>query len=179
MFAQYVKSIIDAKMMEVCSTTLPQSVIPLIMSDPRYESHLKERRGFYKKRAEKAFKILKKVPGIISPKTAGAFYVSVVFSAQGGSASGGKNGVLNNKQKLEIKNGKVRKFIEEKTANGMSSDKRFVYYLMGATGICVVPLTGFNCNLLGFRATLLETDESKFEWIYATIAQKIKEYLSS
>ena len=58
-FAQYVKSIIDAKMMEVCSTTLPQSVIPLIMSDRRYESHLKERRSFYKKRAEKAYKNFK------------------------------------------------------------------------------------------------------------------------
>ena len=173
-FAKYVKSIIDAKMMEVCSTTLPQTVIPLIMSDSRYQFHLKERRGFYKKRAEKAYKILSKVPGIISPKTAGAFYVSVVF----------KNGVLNlptrqagNKQKLEIKNAKVRKFIEEKTTSGIAPDKRFVYYLMGATGICVVPLTGFNCNLLGFRATLLETDESKFEWIYNTIAEKISEYL--
>ena len=174
-FAKYVKSIVDAKMLEVCSTTLPQAVIPLIMSDSRYESHLKERREFYKKRADKAYEILKNVPGIISPKTAGAFYVSVVF----------KNGVLNlptgqagNKQKLEIKNARVRKFIEEKTANGMAPDKRFVYYLMGASGICVVPLTGFNCNLLGFRATLLETDESKFEWIYKTIAQKIKEYLA-
>jgi len=174
-FAKYVKSIMDAKMLEVCSTTLPQSVIPAIMSDSRYESHLKERREFYKKRADKAYEILKNVPGIISPKTAGAFYVSVVF----------KSGVLNlpagqagNKQKLEIKNTRVRKFIEEKTANGMAPDKRFVYYLMGATGICVVPLTGFNCKLLGFRATLLETDESKFEWIYTTIAEKIKEYLA-
>ena len=173
-FAKYIKSIIDAKMMEVCSTTLPQTVIPLIMSDSRYQSHMEERRSFYKKRAEKAYKILKNVPGIISPKTAGAFYVSVVF----------KNGVLNlptgqagNKQKLEIKNNKVRKFIEEKTGNSMAPDKRFVYYLMGATGICVVPLTGFNCNLFGFRATLLETDEAKFEWIYKTIAEKIKEYL--
>ena len=178
-FAKYVKSIMDAKMLEVCSTTLPQSVIPAIMSDSRYESHLKERRLFYAKRAEKASKIFKKVPGIISPKAMGAFYVSVVFSAQGGSASGGKNGILNNNQKLEIKNAKVRKFIEEKTGNGIAPDKRFVYYLMGATGICVVPLTGFNCNLLGFRATLLETDESKFEWIYKTIAQKIREYLES
>lgn len=166
-FAKYIKSVIDAKMMEVCSTTLPQSVIPIIMSDPRYESHLEERRKFYKKRAEKAFKILKNVPGIISPKTAGAFYVSVVF----------KDGVLNNKQTLKIKNDKVRKFIEEKTAGGISLDKRFVYYLVGATGICVVPLTGFNCSLLGFRATLLEADESKFEWIYNTIAEKTKEYL--
>lgn len=166
-FAKYVKSIMDAKMLEVCSTTLPQSVIPAIMSDPRYESHLKERRVFYKKRAEKAYKILKNIPGIMSPKTTGAFYVSVVF----------RKGALNDKQKLEIKNARVRKFIEEKTANGIAPDKRFVYYLMGATGICVVPLTGFNCALPGFRATLLETDESKFEWIYETIAEKIKEYL--
>ena len=173
-FAKYVKSIMDAKMLEVCSTTLPQSVIPLIMSDPRYESHLKERRNFYKKRADKAFKILKNVPGIISPKTAGAFYVSVVFKDGVLSLPTGQAG---DKQKLEIKNAKVRKFIEEKTANGIAPDKRFVYYLMGATGICVVPLTGFNCNLLGFRATLLEADEDKFEWIYNTIAQKIKEYL--
>jgi len=169
-FTKYVKSILDAKMLEVCSTTLPQAVIPAVMSDPRYESHLKERRLFYKKRAEKAFSILKNVSAIISPKTTGAFYVSVVFPD--------KNS-LNGNQKLEIKNAKVRKFIEEKTSGDISPDKRFVYYLMGATGICVVPLTGFNCSLLGFRITLLETDETKFEWIYNTIAEKIKEYLAS
>ena len=53
-FAQYVKSIMNAKMLEVCSTTLPQSVIPAIMSDPRYESHLEERRGFYKKKSRES-----------------------------------------------------------------------------------------------------------------------------
>lgn len=169
-FAKYVQSVLDAKMLEVCSTTLPQTVIPAVMSDPRYESHLKERRLFYKKRAEKAFNVLKNVSGIISPKTTGAFYVSVVFPD--------KN-KLNNRQKLEIRNNHVRKFIEEKTKGDISPDKRFVYYLMGATGICVVPLTGFNCSLLGFRITLLETDEKKFEWIYNTIAEKVKEYLKS
>ena len=168
-FAKYVKSIMNAKMLEVCSTTLPQSVIPAIMSDPRYESHLEERRKFYKKRAGMAFEILKKVNGIISPKAAGAFYVSTVF----------KDGVLNGKQTLKIKNDKVRKFVEEKTANGVSPDKRFVYYLMGATGICVVPLSGFNCNLQGFRATLLESDDSKFKWIFETLAEKISEYLKN
>ena len=177
-FAKYIKSILDAKMLEVCSTTLPQSVIPEVMADPRYEKHLKERRGFYKKRAETAYNILKKIPAIIAPQAAGAFYVSVVF----------KNGILNDKQlssraqvegKLEIKNEKVRKFVEEKTKNGIAPDKRFVYYLLGATGICVVPLSGFNCNLQGFRATLLESDEKKFKWIYQTIAEKIKEYLSA
>ena len=53
-FAKYVKSVIDAKMMEVCSTTLPQTVIPLIMSDSRYQSHMEERA--FIKRAEKAYK---------------------------------------------------------------------------------------------------------------------------
>ncbi|MCK6462975.1 MAG: pyridoxal phosphate-dependent aminotransferase [Candidatus Pacebacteria bacterium] len=168
-FAKYVKSVLDAKMLEVCSTTLPQSVIPAVMSDNRYETHLKERREFYKKRAEKVHKIFKGVPGIVSPKTAGAFYVSAVFADE----------VLKNNQKLKISNDKVRKFVEEKTANGLAPDKRFAYYLLGATGICVVPLSGFNCNLPGFRSTLLETDENKFEWIYETLAEKIKKYLGS
>lgn len=168
-FAKYIKSILDAKMLEVCSTTLPQSVIPAVMSDARYESHLAEKNNFYKKRAEMANNILSGMPGIIAPKPQGAFYMSVVF----------KDGVLKNGQKLEIKNEEVKKFIEEKTANGLALDKRFVYYLMGATGICVVPLSGFNCNLRGFRITLLENDEEKFKWIFETIKEKMGEYLNS
>jgi aspartate/methionine/tyrosine aminotransferase len=56
-------------------------------------------------------------------------------------------------------------------------DKRFVYYLLAATGICVVPLTGFNCDLQGFRVTLLESDDAKFEWTFRTLREKIIEYL--
>ena len=169
-FARYVKSIVDAKMMEVCSTTLPQSVIPAIMSDPRYKAHIKERNNFYKKRAEFAYNILKKIPEIIATKPSGAFYMPVVF----------KSGALNGKKKLKISNSKIKKFIEGKTKNGsVPPDKRFVYYLLGATGICVVPLSGFNCDLPGFRATLLEVDDQKFKWTYQTLAEKITEYLSA
>lgn len=168
-FAKYIKSILDAKMLEVCSTTLPQSVIPAVMSDDRYESHLAEKNNFYKKRAETAHNILSSAIGIIAPKPQGAFYMSVVF----------KDGVLKDGQRLKIENEAVRKFIEEKTANGLAPDKRFVYYLMGATGICVVPLSGFNCNLRGFRVTLLENNEEKFKWIFETIKEKIGEYLNS
>lgn len=169
-FARYVKSILDAKMMEVCSTTLPQSVIPAIMSDLRYKAHIREKNNFYKKRAETAYNILKKIPEIIATKPSGAFYMPVVF----------KSGALNNNQKLEIKNNKIKKFIEQKIKDSLvPSDKRFVYYLLGATGICVVPLSGFNCNLPGFRATLLETDDKKFEYTYKTLAEKIMEYLKS
>ena len=83
---------------------------------------------------------------------------------------------LNENQKLDIKNENIRKFVEEKV-KGVSNDKRFAYYLMGAKGICVVPLSGFNSELKGFRATLLENDENKFSEIFFTITRGIKEYL--
>src|SRR3990170_6440720 len=125
LFARYVKSVLDSKMLEVCSTTLPQSVIPKIMSDPRYETHLANKNAEYKKRAEFAHQMLSAVPGIIAPKPSGAFYMSIVFS---------KN-VLNEKQTLPITDNAVRMYLEEKV-EGVPNDKRFVYYLMGATGIC-------------------------------------------
>ena len=58
-------------------------------------------------------------------------------------------------------------------------NKRFVYYLLATTGICVVPLTGFNCSLEGFRITLLESDDRKFDEIFHTVRDKISEYLKS
>ena len=167
-FAKYIKSIVDAKMLEVCSTTLPQAVIPKIMSDPRYAEHLKEKSAEYSARAELAHTILKNVRGIIAPKPAGAFYMSVVF----------EDGALNEKQTLAITNEQAKKFVEEKVS-GVLPDKRFVYYLMAATGICVVPLSGFNSSLSGFRITLLESDEEKFKTIFETVAEKVKEYLAS
>lgn len=168
LFSRYVKTIVDAKMLEVCSTTLPQLVIPKVMSDPRYKEHLKERNNEYKKRADIAYKILSNVSGIIAPKPQGAFYMSVVF----------KDGVLNNRQKLNIGNDSARALIEDITKNVLP-DKRFAYYLMGATGICVVPLSGFNSELFGFRMTLLEPDEKKFKEIFQVVADKIEEYLQS
>lgn len=168
LFSRYVKTIIDAKMLEVCSTTLPQFVIPKVMSDPRYKDHLRERNNEYKKRADIAHKILSGVSGIISPKPQGAFYMSVVF----------KDGVLNSSQKLSIENDDARALVEEITKDVLP-DKRFAYYLMGATGICVVPLSGFNSNLFGFRVTLLEPDEDKFKEIFQVMAGKINEYLKS
>ena len=89
-----------------------------------------------------------------------------------------EDGILNDKQTLEISNNKVRAYIEASVCN-VALDKRFVYYLLGATGICVVPLTGFSCDIFGFRVTLLETDMVRFEWIFKTIAEKIKNYLNS
>ena len=86
--------------------------------------------------------------------------------------------VLSKKQTLKITNKKLQDFIE-KEVKGIDLDKRFAYYLMASSGICVVPLSGFNCDLPGFRVTLLETDEEKFKWVFETLAKKIKEYLKN
>jgi aspartate/methionine/tyrosine aminotransferase len=89
-----------------------------------------------------------------------------------------EDGVLNDTQYLAIDDPKVKEFIEEKVMD-VKIDKRFVYYLLAATGICVVPLTGFCCNKMGFRVTLLETDDDKRRWTWETIAENIKKYLAS
>jgi aspartate/methionine/tyrosine aminotransferase len=167
-FARYVKTLVDAKMLEVCSTTLPQQVLPKIYSDERYEKHLKENAEKYAKKSKIAYEIFKNTPKIISPKTDGAFYVAVVFN----------DGAINGNQKLKIENKEARELIEKISAD-VSPDKKFVYYLMAATGICVVPLSGFSSKLNGFRMTLLEPDEEKFKRTVETISEKIKEYVGA
>ncbi len=167
-FAAYVKSILDDKMLEVCSTTLPQCVIPKILSDPRYEEYHAKRNMTYAERAGNAYSTLKCLDGVIVNKAEGAFYMTLAF----------KDGFLNNKQKLDVKDEKARKYAESIT-KGVELDKRFAYYLMAKTGICVVPLTGFECKTHGFRATLLENDGNKFRWIFENIRDCIREYLAS
>jgi aspartate/methionine/tyrosine aminotransferase len=167
-FEKYIETIINAKMLEVCSTTLPQKVIPSVLSDPRYKEYHINRNKQYEVRSKFAYDALREIDGVIINQTDGAFYMTVAF----------ENGVLNDKQRLEISDNKIKDYIEEIT-DDVALDKRFVYYLLGATGICVVPLTGFSCDLYGFRVTLLETDTEKFEWIFTTIAENIIVYLNS
>ena len=167
-FKRYVKSLINAKMLEVCSTSLPQYAIPLILGDPRYPGHLERRRSIYAERAEEAWKHFSDVPGVVVNKPQGAFYMTVLFD----------DCVLNDRQSLPIADTKIRRFIED-SVKGMKPDKRFVYYLMGATGICVVPLTGFCCEKQGFRLTLLEADDEKRRWTWQTIAESIRAYFGS
>jgi alanine-synthesizing transaminase len=166
-FAKYVKSILDDKMLEVCSTTLPQKVIPQIFSDARFAEYRELRNKEYERRSNIAYDLLKDLDGLIVNRTNGAFYMTVMF----------EDGALNDKQTLAVADPKVRQYVETIT-RGVPLDKRFVYYLLAATGICVVPLTtGFNSNLSGFRITLLESDNDRFDRIFRTVQDKIKEYL--
>jgi alanine-synthesizing transaminase len=168
MFKRYVSSLISAKRLEVCSTSLPQYAIPRIMGDPRYQGHLEKRCKMYEQRANRAFDILKDLQGITVVRPRGAFYMTVLFNP----------GVLTEGQCLDIANPEVKSLIEQKV-EGVKPDKRFVYYLLGATGICVVPLTGFCCELEGFRLTMLESDDERADMIWNTIAQSIRDYLDA
>jgi len=169
-FKRYIQSILDSKMVEVCSTTLPQKAIPPILSHPEYAGWLKERVSRYERYSNIAYQILKKVTGIRCNRTNGAFYMSVAF----------ERGLLNDKQSLPIDNPEVKILVEGLVNQpGCSLDKRFVYYLLASTGICVVPLSSFFTPELGFRITLLEKDEAEFTKIFETIATSIAAYLKS
>ncbi len=168
-FARYAKSIVDSKMLEVCSTTLPQKVLPEVMKDSRYFPYLDERIKKYQKRSDVAFSKFSEVSELIVHKTQGAFYFTAVF----------KEGVLNDEQKLPVDNTKAFEIIEP-LLRGASLDKRFCYYLLASKGICVVPLSsGFNSTHNGFRMTLLEEDEGVFDKIVGDIVESIREYLAS
>ncbi|MBN2510714.1 MAG: pyridoxal phosphate-dependent aminotransferase [Spirochaetales bacterium] len=167
-FAAYIKSLLDAKRLEVCSTTLPQLSIPLVMGDPRYPAHLERRNRMFEQRAREMHAVLSTVKGITVNMPKGAFYVTVLFD----------DGVLNDRQTLPIANPRAKEYIEE-IVRDVPVDKRFVYYLLGAEGICVVPLTGFCCTLKGFRVTLLECNDEVRTQLWHTLARSIETYLNA
>jgi aspartate/methionine/tyrosine aminotransferase len=86
--------------------------------------------------------------------------------------------VLNERQHLNIEHPELRSYVEE-LVRKVEHDKRFVYYLLASTGICMVPLTSFFTPLLGFRMTLLDKDVDEFEYVVKTIAAKVTEYIQS
>ncbi len=167
-FNTYVNSLLAAKRLEVCSTTLPQMSLPLVCGNGRYQRHLLDRAQMFSNRADEAVRFFEGCDSVIVNKPGGAFYLTVMF----------KDHVLNDRQSLSIDNPAVRARIET-LVQGVSPDKRFVYYLMGSTGIVVVPLTGFQCAHAGFRVTLLETDDTKRAWIFKTLRESIDAYVAS
>ena len=167
-FAAYVDSLLAAKRLEVCSTTLPQLSIPLVMGDLWYPAHLLERQKMFEARAKQATAAFAGCDTVVWNEPGGAFYGTVMF----------KDGVLNEHQTLAIENPQIRTLVEA-SVQDVTPDKRFVHYLMGATGIVVVPLTGFECTREGFRMTLLETDDVKRAWILRTLRKAIDAYVSS
>lgn len=167
-FATYANSLLAAKRLEVSSTTLPQLSIPRVIGDDRYLGHLEAREQIFEARARQAMATFEDCEHVIVNMPGGAFYFTVMF----------KPGILNNQQTLAIEDDAIRRRIEG-LVQGVTADKRFVYYLIGAMGIVVVPLTGFQCSHDGFRMTLLETDDAKRAWILKTLREAIDTYVAS
>lgn len=168
-FDAFCRAIDNAKMIEVCSTTIPQLTIPKVLGDPRYVEHRKALNEHIGRRSSIINEILSDVPELYFNPTYGAFYNTIVF----------KKGVLNDRQTLPIKDPKVKALVEGWTKNVPSLDYRFVYYLLGATGVCVVPSSSFCSELDGFRITLLEEDEDELRLVFTKIRDAIKAYVRS
>ena len=167
-FDRYARSLLDAKMLEVCSTTLPQRVLPSVMGDARYYPYLAARSARYSARSALAARIFSEIPELIVTPARGAFYQSVVF----------KKGALRANQTLPL-SGNMQAIIAPHLPRA-TNDQRFVYYLLAATGMCVVPLSiGFNSDYDGFRMTLLEPDEVRFTETLEAIARAARAYLAS
>jgi len=169
-FEKLCNTLENAKMIEVSSTKLPQLSIPKIMGDARYQDHLHNNNEMIGRRSRKITDILKKNNNIYFNATSGAFYNTIVF----------KEGLLNDKQSLHIEDDAVRKVVESWVSQpDVLPDKRFVYYLLAAKGICVVPISSFCSDLLGFRVTLLETDEDLLLQTFTGISDAIDEYINT
>lgn len=168
MFRRYVKSLLDAKMLEVSSTTLPQYVIPRIMGHPEYPRYLAKRNSFFEKRSRQLAETFSRVPGVILNRPDGAFYASVIF-----------NQPLTSSMSLKINDDRVRDYIDSFLGDNPEPDKKFVYQLLGSRNICVVPLTSFVTNLQGFRITTLDRDDDRFTRTIHSIGEAIQEFIAS
>lgn len=166
-FDRFARSLLETKMLEVCATTLPQRVLPRVMGDARYYPYLAQRVAAYDRRARRAVEVLSAIADITIHPARGAFYMTAVF----------RRGALNLAQSLPAPE-PVAAIIDPHLSAAL--DQRFVLHLLAATGICVVPLsTGFNSDLQGFRFTLLESDDAKFETLLTDLAQALQAYLAS
>jgi aspartate/methionine/tyrosine aminotransferase len=138
------------------------------MSHPEYWPHRAALNLDIQKRGDVVLETLKDIPGLIVNKTYGAFYTSIIFRA----------GMLKATQKMIVDNAEAKELVE-KLVVGVPLDKRFVYYVLAATGICVVPISSFCSDLEGFRVTLLEENPEKMRWMYQRLRAAILEYLAS
>ena len=112
--------------------------------------------------------LLADIPTITFNPTYGAFYNTIIF----------RDGVLKPNQTLKIEDKRAEQLLENWLAQepDMAPDKRFVYYLLVAQGVCVVPISSFCSDLQGFRVTLLENDEEILRETFTRIREAVVEF---
>jgi aspartate/methionine/tyrosine aminotransferase len=162
-FRDYVKMILLAKMLEVCSTTLPQVILPHLYAHPEYRGYLATRISKYERRANEATEFFEKIPQVRINEPKGVFYYVIELLDLP-------------RAKLDARNKAVRLFLDRLLENKIARDFQFAYELMGSKGVCVVPLTGFGSHINGFRMTLLQQDDAVFTCTLDKIGTAIAEY---
>jgi aspartate/methionine/tyrosine aminotransferase len=168
-FNRFCNALDSAKMIEVCSTKLPQLAVPLIFGDPRFKKYRDQTNVNIGRRSKIIADILHTVPELTFNETFGAFYNTIIF----------RPGVLKKHQLIKIGDQQIKTLVEEWVSHNIPLDKRFVYYLLGSKGVCVVPISSFCSELEGFRVTLLEEDEATLIKTFTAIRDGIAEYIKS
>lgn len=169
-FSKLCQTLENAKMIEVCSTILPQLAIPRIRNHPEYPAYREQANAQIGERSEWMREILGKIEGIKFNPTQGAFYNTIVFDEQ----------LLTTRQSLPIEDERLQQLVDSWLNDPeMPLDKRFVYYLLASERICVVPISSFCSDLRGFRVTLLEENEAVFKDTFSRLGTAITRYLHS
>lgn len=168
-FSRLCETLANAKMLEVCSTTLPQLALPKIYGHPEFEQYIGATNEKIGKRAVIISNILRDIPYLYFNPTFGAFYNTIIFKPE----------VLKEGQKLNIADPGKSMLLESWLEEEMPADKRFVYFLLAAKGVCVVPISSFCSDLLGFRVTLLEENEEILVETFTRIREAVMEYCES
>jgi aspartate/methionine/tyrosine aminotransferase len=169
-FSKLCQTLENAKMIEVCSTILPQLAIPRIMSHSEFPAYRAQANAQIGERSDWMREILGKIEGIKFNPTQGAFYNTIVFDEQ----------LLTTRQTLPIEDEHLQQLVDSWVDDpDMPLDKRFVYYLLASERICVVPISSFCSDLRGFRVTLLEENEAVFKDTFSRLGAAITRYLHS
>lgn len=166
-YRNYCEGVKKRVLLEVCSVHLPQAVLPRFYDHPDFPEWNRTYNAELEHNGNTIAEILGSVDGMMVNRPNGAFYVMPLF----------REGMLNDRQTLPVANAEARRYIEQEVARpGTAPDKRFAYYLLAATGICVVPATGFYGTHQGFRVTSLERNPKKLRDTYTRLAAAIQEY---
>ena len=169
-FNRYCTAIENAKMLEVCATTLPQLAIPVVMQHPAFKDYRANENKKIAVRSRQVAGWLADIPAVYFNSTEGAFFNTIVF----------KEEYLQKVKTPDIKDQNISRLYQSWTADkNMSVDKKFVYYLLCTKGVCVVPISSFHTNLQGFRVTLLEEDPTTFEHTFILIKEAIAEFFEA
>lgn len=168
-FAALKETVLQALRVQVCATTFPQALIPILYGHPKYPAHLEQLIAQLEEQSTFICKVLNEMKGISCTPGQAAFYLSAVFDTD----------VLKPGQTLPIENRQARAYIESLVQDpAMPLDKRFCLYLMASKGIFLTPLSSFE-GPWGFRVTTLRSDLTETVSVYERLSQAAQEYLGS